>query len=297
MWSAPVPRRPALVATLCAAGLLAFAESVTAQPLQCIEQHSQAQDLRLAGKLLESKRLLTECTRDESCPSEVVRECALLLDQLRNDTPSLVFAAIDREGRDTTAVKVYLGDQLVVNELGLEGIEFDPGHYTLRFEAADGVSKEVALIVRVGERNRKVLIDFRPPPPPMIDAPPPPPVQEKGGIPVASLILGSASILAFGSFGYFAVDGKQKENELLDTCASSRGNPGCSRDEVDSMRTSYLVADVSLGVGVASLGAAVALWLTSGRGARTPDGGKVNKTSWVAAPLPGGFALSASGRF
>lgn len=295
MWSALVPRRPALVATLCAAGLLAFAERVTAQPLECIEQHSQAQDLRRAGKLLESKALLTECTRDESCPSEVVRECALLLDQLRIDTPSLVFAAIDREGRDTTAVKVYLGDQLLVSELGLEGIEFDPGHYTLRFEAADGVSKEVAVIVRVGERNRKVLIDFRPPPPAVVPPPPPPPPPARG-IPVASLVLGGVSVLALGSFGYFAVDGKQKENELLDTCAPSEGGAGCSRDDVRSMRNSYLVADISLGVGVVSLGTAVAIWLTSGRGAR-PEASRVSQTSWTAAPLPGGFAFAAAGRF
>jgi hypothetical protein len=63
---------------------------------------------------------------------------------------------------------------------------------------------------------------------------------------------------ALGSFAFFALTGKSDENDLRDSCS-----PNCPESDVDSVRTKYLVADISLGVGIASLGAATWLFVTS----------------------------------
>jgi hypothetical protein len=62
---------------------------------------------------------------------------------------------------------------------------------------------------------------------------------------VAGLVLG----------GGLSLKGHVDAGHLRSTCA-----PGCAPDQVDSIATVYGVAWVSAGVGVASLGVALALW-------------------------------------
>ena len=73
-----------------------------------------------------------------------------------------------------------------------------------------------------------------------------------------SYALAGVGAVALGSFAFFAVTGKSDENDLRDRCS-----PNCPESDVDSVRTKYLVADISLGVGIASLGAATFLFVTS----------------------------------
>jgi hypothetical protein len=288
-------------AALCS--VLTVSWNAAATPHECIAQHTQALDLRRESKLLAAKGALSACTRDETCPGEVARECAALLEQLATDIPSVVFAALDARGQDTTDVKVFVNDQLVLEQLGLEAVEFDPGRYTLRFEGAGGAIKNETMILRWGERNRRILVDFRPPavaqpgPALPLPSPPPAPPSTRRTSPVASLVLGGVGLLGLGAFGYFAYDGKREQSDMTERggCAVSAGGPGCSRDQVDHMRRSYLIADISLGVGVASLGAAAVVFFTS----RGSDGAasSSSRPRFVAAPLPGGLALGARGSF
>lgn len=270
-------------------------------PKECIEQHSRATELRSEAKLIEAKATFAACVQDEECPSEVTRECAAQIEQLKNEIPSLIFAAVDESGNDTVAVRVSVNGQTVLEELALRAIEFDPGRYQLRFEGPNGSVKEDTVIVRVGERNRRVFVDFRPAGtgPQIITPPDPPPSAEKPGlkpIPVASYVLGGVGVLALGSFAYFAFDGKQRENDMFDTCAPPEGS-GCSQSDVDAMRRSYLIADISLGIGVVSLGAATIVWLATGTSEAAPAQSARLSPRLGAAPLPGGFSVSAGAHF
>jgi hypothetical protein len=56
---------------------------------------------------------------------------------------------------------------------------------------------------------------------------------------------------ALASFALFGAAGRTQQTNHLDPCA-----PSCPHAEVQSVRTKYLVADVSLGVSVIALGAA-----------------------------------------
>jgi hypothetical protein len=61
-------------------------------------------------------------------------------------------------------------------------------------------------------------------------------------------VFGGLAVVALGSFGTFALLGKQKQDEL-DEC-----RPDCAQGDVDTMRTRYVVADVSLAVGAVATG-------------------------------------------
>ena len=82
--------------------------------------------------------------------------------------------------------------------------------------------------------------------------------RERGfRVPTASYVLGGLSLAALGSFTYFGLSGRGMERALSDECS-----PRCSDARVDSVRTQYVIADVSLGIAVVSLGIATVLALT-----------------------------------
>jgi hypothetical protein len=71
-------------------------------------------------------------------------------------------------------------------------------------------------------------------------------------------VLAGVGVVALGSFGYFGISGHARASDLKDGCGQTKT---CDPADVDSARSKYLVADVSLGIGVVALGAAAAVWL------------------------------------
>jgi hypothetical protein len=69
---------------------------------------------------------------------------------------------------------------------------------------------------------------------------------------------------ALGGFTYFALSGRALENEL------TRCKPNCDRADIDRMRSRYLIADVSLGVALVSVGVGTYAWLQ--RPSASPSG-------------------------
>jgi hypothetical protein len=136
----------------------------------------------------------------------------------------------------------------------------------IRFVAESGATTEQTLVARQGEKNRKVVVEFHTKAPPATQPPPAIPSASSSEepdskatrpTPVLVYVLGGVGVAALGSFAFFAASGKQKENEMFDECA-----PGCPQEDADSMRTRYLIADVSLGVSLLSLGTATVLYFT-----------------------------------
>jgi hypothetical protein len=123
----------------------------------------------------------------------------------------------------------------------------------------------VKVLLRTGERNRSVIAtmdggrDDRPDDARRDDAR----EGEKpsGNVPTATWVFGGIGILALGSFGTFAVLGAQEKARLRTTCS-----PACSDSEVSTLRRDYLVADISLGVGIVALGLATIFLLTKSGG-------------------------------
>jgi hypothetical protein len=75
-------------------------------------------------------------------------------------------------------------------------------------------------------------------------------------IPTASYVLGGLGLASLTTFAVLASSGYAAEQHLRKTCGGA-----CESDEVGAVRSRYAAADVALGVGVASLLAAGAVWL------------------------------------
>jgi hypothetical protein len=80
-------------------------------------------------------------------------------------------------------------------------------------------------------------------------------------------VLGGVGALGLLSFTYFGLIGRAEAAELEDGCGRTKT---CREDQVTPVRKKLIVADVSLSVGIMSLGAATYLYLTKSDGDPSP---------------------------
>ncbi len=276
-----------LVACVLSAPRIAQAEETKEA---CVAAHSDSQGLRTQGKLLEAKEKLLLCTRPE-CPGIARSDCNKWLTEIQDEIPSLIVIAKDPDKNDVTSVRVISDGKVIAEELTAEPIYMDPGKHSLRFEHAGSKALERQLLLRVGERNRRVEIQLVPDDAvaePVASTPATPDSPERAdegsSIPAATWILGGVGVVGLAGFTYFALDGSSKESDL-DAC-----KPNCAHDDVQSAHRSYLIGDISLGVGVAALVGA-AYFYFDGRGSKT-TGPTALRLQWI--PTRHGSQASAT---
>jgi hypothetical protein len=270
----------------------------------CVEAYEAGQQLRNAGKLLESRERLLICSNDE-CPTAVRGDCATWLNEVDSNLPSVVVEARLPSGRETPEVSVTVDGAVVARNLDGRALSVDPGVHTFRFESASAGRVEQQVIVRQGEKNRKIVVQFgnaAAAPAPAPDGPattapvpgheaPKPAAVGSPLYPVLPLVLAGVGVVGVGAFVGFALSGKQLERDLRDTCA-----PECSDSQVNAVKQRFVYADIGLGVGAAALvGAGVTYFLLRGSGNDVSAAGPRLHLDVGAAP-GGGFA-GLSGRF
>ena len=243
--------------TILACGLSVVLAAAHARPARaesaaaaCIDAHEQAQRLMQDGRLRAAREKLLVCSR-ETCPKVAQTDCATWMRDVARDMPSVVVTAKDAAGGDTEKVRVIIDGETIAESLDGRALALDPGPHAFRFEAA-GRILEQKVLVAAGEHNRHVVADFTAPAaaPPLGPPPPSKGTHEPDGshsTPVASYVLGGVAVLGVASFTVFGLSGKSTEK-----CV-----PTCTKEDVSDFRRSYLVADISLGVALVSLGAAV----------------------------------------
>lgn len=279
---------PRLAFALACAGL-AFARAPAAfadDPVrECVAAHAEGQELQNQGRILAAQAKFAECLA-ERCPALVREDCAALERALVAAMPSVVFEAIDVDGQPTAEVVVSVDGGPATFRLDGRPVPLEPGSHRFRFQRADGTSRELSLALGESERQRRVVADFRPPPAEVNDS--------SSTARTAIIVSGSVAAVALGSFTYFALSGKAIQSEL-DACKPNCPDPG----ELDRMQTRYLVADISLGVALVSLGVGAYVWL------KNPTAfaeGRTRRASRFAlgfspARTADGFSLSAQGDF
>jgi hypothetical protein len=214
---------------------------------ECIGEHVEAQLLRKQGRLIAARDRLVECA-EPTCPALVREECEALTRELEAAQPSVVLGAVDADGQPTSEPLVSIDGMTELIPLDGRPILLDPGAHQIRFQHPEGSIREVELVLAESEHERRVVADFRP-----TDG-------SDGGLErrwPSSVMLVSAGVatVALGSFTYFALAGRSVESEL-DRC-----KPDCeNRTDIDRMRSRYLIADVSLGVALVSLGVGAYAW-------------------------------------
>jgi hypothetical protein len=224
----------------------------------CVAAHSHGQAERNAGRLQSAKADFISCSTSE-CPGAIRSECASFLAEVEGYMASVVFAAVDADGTDVTDVKVQVDQQLVLDKLSGLATTLDPGSHEIIYTWPDGFEQKQTVVVAQGEKNRRVELRRAPnkvePPP----SPAPAAAPHVKSTPALAYVLAGVGVAALGSFAAFAVTGKSAER-AMDGC-----KPACTKAELDKMRLRYLVADISLGVGVVALGASGYLFISASR--------------------------------
>lgn len=262
---------------------------------QCVESHRLAQQAQNEGKLVHARELARTCTA-LACPGLIISDCARWLNDLDQRIPSVVFEVrVNGEPNLTASV---LADGVPVAEWTRgEAFRVDPGEHEFRFELGEFAPVIQKVLLAEGMRYRVVTVEFKS----EAGAPTPTTLRPAASITPASVPMDSAKpsrpvpIIVYpllglgavgaGGFTLFALMGKSKQSDLENTC-----KPNCSESDLKPMKTSYLIADISLGVGVASLVAAGIFYI--GRPQEKPPSTQVGFT-----PVRGGGAASFSYTF
>ena len=221
----------------------------------CLAAHEEALALRAQKKPHAAREKFVACARIE-CPTVVRKECGEQVALVEKDAPTVVLEARDELGADTMAVNVSMDGSPIAPRLTGAAVDVEPGEHLFRFEREGGKAIEQRVLIVEGDKNRKVVAEFA-----SLVAKPPAgetvvPPHEPKKVPVIAYVLGGVSLAAVGSFAYFALSGKGAENDLGSSCS-----PNCSDADLSPVKRDYLIADVSLGIGIALAAVTVLLSL------------------------------------
>lgn len=257
----------------------------------CISAYEQTQTLRKDGKPVAAKAQAAICARD-ACPALLTKDCTKWLAELEAASPSVILDPRGANGALRTDARVKLDGAAMQEKIDGKPVALEPGSHTFVFEADSAQPAESTIVLREGEKNKKITVTLAP-------------VAETHTagrpIPVGVWVFGGASVIALATSAVFAVDGLGKKSDL-DRC-----KPHCSASDVDAMSSSFTFADVALGAGVMAGAAAIYLFLTrpsaeaaspavgTGAGAGAPPAHA--RTVPYAAPLSGGGAAGLITRF
>jgi hypothetical protein len=245
---------------------------------QCVDAFEQAQVLRKERKLQAAAEQVLVCA-EKKCPLIVRRDCAQWKKDIEASLPSVIFVVRDAAGNPAKGVKIWIDGKELKEGAGETPVPVDPGEHVLRYELPGSEPIEQSVLLREGDKERRLSVAFE------ASAPPPPPPPPPAPPPVLAFVLGGVGVAGLAAFTTLGVIGKNERDDLAATCA-----PACSADDVSSVRTKLIAADVSLGVGVASLGVGTFLfvrWLLAKpeapKPAEAPKTGKRGEGQWAGS--------------
>lgn len=220
----------------------------------CAQAAEASQELRDADRLVDAREQLRVCARDV-CPGVVRRDCRKWLMEVDQLVPSVIIFANDLDGRPVHPVTLRIDGRLIKRALDGKALELDPGEHQFAFEADGYVTSTREVVIRTSEKNRDLRVMLTP----TSTGPAPAPASSSSGVPTLSYVLYGVGVAALGTGAYLGIDARSEVSDLRKTCA-----PSCSLSDVDHLRTQLMLADIALGVGVVSVGAATWLLLSDG---------------------------------
>ncbi len=245
---------------------------------ECVAAFEEGQRLRAKGAFTAALRNFQTCA-EGSCPEMTKGDCATWLAEVEGSLPTLSFVVVDQGGKDVSVVRVTVDGKPVLERLDGKALAVDPGPHQLLFEAPGQPPLKVEIVVREGEKNRRVEVRLGAPEQP-----------RSGKVSPATWALGAVGLVGLSVFGVLGGLGVAEKSDAETSCS-----PGCSDDVVGSIRTKFIAADVALTIGLLSLGAGVAVGLGTYFGSRGDAGAHA---SLVLSPVwPSGAFVSLRGLF
>jgi hypothetical protein len=212
-------------------------------PKKCISVYENGQIARQDGQLRRARLLFLNCM-DDSCPDLLRKDCSQWMEEVLAAIPTVIIDAHDPKGADVAGLRVWVDGESIVGWTDGKPLEMDPGARNLRLEAPGWPAVEKRLVVRHGDKGRKVEFQFG-----AARAPRP--------VPVGAYVLGGAGVLALGVSAALGIQGLRLRSDLSDSNCS----PHCSQSDVDRTMSYFHWADALLAVGVVSVGVATYLVL------------------------------------
>ncbi len=236
---------------------------------QCVSAHEEGQVLRRSANLKKARELLISCSK-ATCPSLVRTECAEFLREVENSMPTVVIAAREK-GTEVLNVTVFVDGELVTKKLDGKDIAIDPGVHSFKVSLEGWPDIEKDILIISGAKDRELTFDFgepdRPPPsapgaqPGVAPYQAPPPVETRRPVQAITYILLGTTVLGGVGFGVLGSMGQADKKELEKTPEEGGCAPLCTDDDVSDVKTKFLLADISLGVGIASAAGALITYL------------------------------------
>ncbi len=259
------------LSTAASTSVSAASTDAEAAKARCGGAYEAAQEARAKRAWLDARKELLVCAQDE-CPAFVRKDCSSWLEEVTRSIPTFVLVVKTTDGQDVMDYEVRLDGEQLRTDAGA-AIEGDPGEHQLTISAAGHQPFELKLMLREGEQHRQVEVTLKPRGSSAAVAS----VTDEDSVsldpktssaPILGYVLGGVGVVGLGAFGYFALTGRQQRSDLESDC-----KPNCPQADVDAVDQKFLFADISLGVGLVSLGVAAYLILThdyGGEQARAP---------------------------
>ena len=277
---------PALCSSLFFGG-----PAVAGDKAECSKGYEKAQEFKAEKQYRSARAMLLKCVKP-ACPAFVRKDCTKWIGEVEAATPSAVFSA-QVDGQELTDVRVLSGEEVIVESLDGKAVPLDPGRMTFTFESDQHGSTEVTMLIKEGQKNQSIEASFSGTAAEgnekgTASASIEPDTSAGGNDKTLAYIFGGVGVLGIASFAYFASAGSSEEDDL--DCAGSKT---CTDEELDPIKQKYLIADISLGVGIVSLGVAAYFFFKPEPQAEQGRG----RISLDISPTNGGGFAALSGQF
>jgi hypothetical protein len=261
----------------------AFAEEADAeaQKRSCIAAHVRAQELNNEDRLTDALAHAIACGQ-EACPGAVRAACTTLAQNISASIPSVIVETRLADGTAASARDLVVDAKPIPAADAEKPIELDPGNHVLSATIA-GRRVEKRVFVPSGKKRQLVTLSL--PAAPTSTATPA--RDEPRAVPGAVYGLGAVAVLGFASFTYFGLSGRSKQDDLEDC------KPSCDPGQREPIERDYLIADLSLLVGVAALGAGAWIYFSAQKQPEKPASG----LRWFLKSGTRAPQLSAGARF
>ena len=263
----------------------------------CRDGYDRSQVSRDAGKLLEARKLLQQCS-GAGCSAFVQKECVGWLEDVEARLPSVILSAKEAGGADLVDVAVTIDGQQGPRKLDGRSLDVDPGDHTFVFQLADGRKAEQRVFVREREKAKVIAVTIggsRELAKPVEPSPPKEAPAARGGaspLEVVGFIAAGVGVAGLAVGTIFGLNASSKLSAPQCDTAAKVCDPGV----IDDAKSAATVSTIGFVAGGVLLAGGVTLVLLSPKAGQSATA-ETKSARLSAAPLVGtkGGGLSLRG--